>query len=216
VLNKKSFNQPTKIMKKNFKLLLLVGLAVSIGFTSCSEDEETVTPTPTPVVYGQINTYSAKLLGGQNNLAVGSFFSTSNGTVIGSVDAGASSTLQASVDFVYFYGTTNAASIGAPSDATVATAHNGSTTLANWTVKNSTKFVLTNLTPANFIGSMNDSLIKSIDTATVSTSLVTQLAVGKIVAFKTVGGKYGLFHVAAIGGDTGSNREITIDVKVQK
>jgi hypothetical protein len=203
-------------MKKNFKLLLLVGLAVSIGFTSCSDDEETVTPTPTPVVYGQINTYSAKLLGGQNNVALGSFFSTSTGTVIGSVDAGASTTLQSSVDFVYFFGTTNGASMGAPSDATVATAHTGSTTLPNWTVKNSTKFVATTLTPANFIGSMNDSLIKTIDTATVSTSLVTQLTVGKIVAFKTVGGKYGLFHVAAIGGDTGSNREITIDVKVQK
>ncbi len=203
-------------MKKNLKLLLLVGLAVSIGFTSCTDDEEDVTPTPTPVTYGQINTYSAKLLGGQNNVATGSFFSTSTGTVIGSVDAGASTTLQASIDFAYFYGTTNAASMGAPSDATVATAHTGSTTLPNWTVKNSTKFVATTLTPANFIASLNDSLVKTIDTATVSATLVNQLTVGKIVAFKTVGGKYGLFHVSAIGGTTGTDRDITIDVKVQK
>lgn len=202
-------------MKKNFKLLLLVGLAVSIGFTSCSEDEET-TPTPTPVTYGQINTYSAKLLGGQNNATLGSFFSTSTGTVIGSVDAGASTTLQSSVDLVYFFGTTNGASIGAPNDATVATAHTGSTSLPNWTIKNATKFVATSLTPANFIASMNDSLIKTIDTATISATLVPQLTVGKIVAFKTAAGKYGIYHVAAIGGTTGSDREITIDVKVQK
>jgi hypothetical protein len=203
-------------MKKNFKLLLLVGLAVSIGFTSCTDDEEDVTPTPTLVTYGQINTYSAKLMGGQTTSSAGSFFSTSTGLVISSVDAGASTTIQSSIDLVYFYGSSNLATIGAPNDATVGVAHANNTSLGNWTVKNATKFVATNLTPANFIASSNDSLIKTIDTSTVSASLIPQLTVGKIVAFKTAAGKYGLYHVAAIAGTDGTNRTITIDVKVQK
>ncbi len=202
-------------MKKNFKLLLFIGLAISVGFTSCSEEEET-TPTPTPVTYGQINTYSARLLGGQTTDSAGSFFSTSSGFVIRSVDAGASTTLQGSIDLVYFYGSTNLASIGAPNDATVALAHANNTTLQNWTIKNNTKFVATALTPATFTASLNDSLIKSIDTATISATLVPQLTVGKVVAFKTAAGKYGLYHVAAIEGTDGTNRTITIDVKVQK
>lgn len=203
------------IMKKNIKLFLLVGLAISIGFTSCTEDEE-ITPTPTPVTYGQINSYTAKMLGGQLNATLGSFFSTSTGTVVSSVDAGASTTLQSSVDLVYFYGTNNKATIGAPNDDTVALAHSGRTTLTNWTIKNATKFVATSLTPANFVASLNDSLIKTIDSTTITASYIPQLTVGKVVAFKTAAGKYGLYHVSAIEGTTGADRSITINVKVQK
>ncbi len=201
-------------MKKNLKLFLLVGLVASVGLTSCSKDEE-VTPTPTPVVYGSINYYSAELLGGQNNATVGSFYSTSLGTVINDATASASSTVQSTIDFVYFYGTTNGASIGAPSDATVATAHTGSTSLPSWTVKNSTKFYITAITPAVFDAAMNDSLIRTVDSTQVTTSLAAALTVGKVVAFKTVAGKKGLFHVSAIGGTTGTDRNITLDVMVQ-
>lgn len=200
-------------MKKNLKTFLLVGLVASVGFTSCSEDE-TITPTPTS--YGAISTYSAKLLGGQNNATLGSFFATDSGVVVSSSNAGASSSLQGRIDLVYFYGTTNQASIGAPNDTVVAVAHNGSTSLGSWTVKNATKFVSTTLSANTFTASLNDSLIKTIDAATYSSSLVNMLTVGKVVAFKTAAGKYGLFHVSAIAGTTGTDRSITIDVKVQK
>lgn len=201
-------------MKKNLKLFLLVGLVASVGFTSCSEDEETVTPTPT--TYGSINSYSAKLLGGQNNLTIGSFFATDSGSVISSTAASASVATQGRIDLVYFYGTSNQASIGAPNDTVVAVAHNGSTSLPNWTTKNATKFYATSLSASAFTSSNNDSLIKSIDATLYTSSLTNMLTVGKVVAFKTAAGKYGLYHVSAIGGTTGSDRSITIDVKVQK
>lgn len=202
-------------MKKNFKALLMLGIVASVGFTACQEEEDT-TPTPTPVVYGDVNSYSAKIMGGQNNATLGSFLATDNGEVITSSAAGASATVQARVDLVYFYGTTNQASIGAPNDSVVAIAHNGSTSLSTWTTKNATKLVKTTITPAQFIASANDSLVKTIDAATISGSLVNTLAVGNVVAFKTAGGKLGLFHVQSIDGTTGSDRSITVNVKVQK
>jgi hypothetical protein len=201
-------------MKKNLKALLMLGIVASVGFTACEKEEDT-TPTPT-FVYGDVNAYSAKMMGGQNNATLGSFLATDNGEVITSSAAGASTTVQARVDLVYFFGTTNQASMGAPNDSVVAIAHAGSTSLPTWTTKNATKFVKTTITPADFIASNNDSLVKTINAATISGSLVNMLANDNIVAFKTASGKLGLFHVQSIDGTTGSDRSITINVKVQK
>jgi len=202
-------------MKKGFRVLLMIGLVSTVALTSCTEEEED--PAPTPVTYGDINAFSAKMLGGQNNATLGSFLATDSGAVLTSSATGASTALQARVDLVYFFGTSNGASMGAPSDSLVNVAHNGSTSLSTWTTKNSTKFLVTTLTPAAFIASDNDSLIKSVTTGqTLTATLANQLTVGKIIAFQTASGKQGLFHVSAIGGTTGSDRSITIDVKVQK
>jgi hypothetical protein len=202
-------------MKKNFKTLLMLGIVASVGFTACEKDEET-TPTPNPTTYGQVNTFSAKMMGGQNNATLGSFLATDNGEVITSSAAGASATVQARVDLVYFFGTTNQASMGAPNDSVVAIAHTGSTSLPTWTTKNATKFVKTSITAADFSASANDSLVKTVDAATISGSFVNTLAVGNVVAFKTASGKLGLFHVQSVDGTTGTDRSITINVKVQK
>jgi hypothetical protein len=204
------------IMKKRFSVLLMIGLVSSVALTSCTEEEEE-DPTPNPTVYGDINAYSARMVGGQNNASLGSFLATDSGSVITSGAAGASTALQARVDLVYFFGTTNGASMGAPKDSVVAIAHTGSTTLPAWTTKNDTRLMATTLTPAQFIASNNDSLVKAVTTGvTMNATLANQLTVGKVVAFKTAGGKFGLFHVASITGTTGTDRAITVDVKVQK
>lgn len=202
-------------MKKNLRLLLLAGLAISIGFTSCSEDEET-TPTPTPTTYNAINSYSAKLMGGQTNATVGSFLATDSGKVYTSGVVGASTSIQGRIDFVYFFGTSNQATIAAPSDSLALLAHTNNSSLPTWTTKNSTKFAATTITPAVFTASANDSLIKTIDATTITGSYRNMLTVGNVVAFKTASGKVGLFHVSAIAGTTGVDRTITLDVKVSK
>ncbi len=201
-------------MKKNIQLFLLAGLVASVGFTSCSEEDTTVTPTTT--TYGTISSYSAKLLGGQTNANVGSFFATDSGVVYRSAVVGASTLLQGRIDLVYFYGNSNQATIGAPNDSVVAFAHLNNSSLSLWTTKNATKFYATSITPEAFIASSNDSLVKTIDAASISSSLVNLLTVGKVVAFKTAAGKYGLYHVQSIDGTTGTDRSITINVKVQK
>lgn len=202
-------------MKKNFKLLLMVGLAVSIGFTSCTEDEDPA-PTPTPTTYGAISTYSAKMMGGQTNTSLGSFFASDSGIVYLSGATGASAALQGRIDLVYYFGTANQATLGAPNDSLTNVAHENNSSLSTWTVKNATKFYKTALTPVEFMLSANDSLIKTVDAASITASSANLLQVGSVVAFKTVAGKSGLIHVGSIDGTTGSDRSITINVKVQK
>jgi hypothetical protein len=201
-------------MKKNLKLFLLVGLVASIGLTSCSEDEETVTPTP--VTYGAINSFSAKIMGGQTNATLGSFFASDSGKVYLSGATGASAALQGRIDLVYYFGTANQATLGAPNDSLTNVAHLNNSSLSTWTVKNATKFYKSSLTATSFIGAANDSLVKTVDAALITSSNANLLQVGNVVAFKTAAGKLGLIHVASIDGATGIERSITINVKIQK
>ncbi len=204
-------------MKKNFKLLLLVGLAVSIGFTSCTEDEDTTpTPTPTPTDAG-INTYTAKIFGDQTNNSAGSFFATSNGTVYTQAQAKANDSL---VDLVYYYGATNKATIANPTDADAATIFDNPTTgLQTWTKKNNTELRATILTADIFNTISADSTLTKLYTASAIGSALTDatdLAVGDVIAFKTVKNKQGFLKVVTIIENNSNADYITVDVKVQK
>lgn len=160
------------------------------------------------VVANPITTYSATLLGGQTNASLGSAFASSNGQVYLKAAAATNSGL---IDFVYFYGATNLATIAAPDDASVdGTAANSVDLTDTYSTKNATRFEATSITPAAFTAMTDDS---SFPAFAGTSSLENQLSVGDVLAFETVGGKVGLIHVAAI--TTGATGTITIDVKVQ-
>lgn len=197
---------------------MLMGLTTVSVMSSCQKDDEDPTPV-TPVTYGAITKYNTKLMGGQTNTTVGSFFSTQNGLVYGEAAAGADTTIQRRVDLVYFFGTTNHATIAAPSDADAQDAHNqsnGNEELKNWTIKNATTFKTTALSAADFVASANDSLAISALSGGATLSKVNELVAGQVVAFQTAKGKKGLFHVVSVDGTTGLDRSITINVLVQQ
>ncbi len=204
-------------MKKNLKLFLLVGLVASVGLTSCSKDEET-TVTPTPTDAG-ITAYSDKIYGDQANNSAGSFFATSTGTVYTQALA---KTNAASVDFLYYYGATNKATLAAPNDAPAATIYDNATNgLQTWSVKNATEIRETMLTADIFNAVAADSTLTQLyDAAAIGAAATsaTDLAVGDVVAFKTVGNKKGFIKVVAIveNGTTATGDYIKVDVKVQK
>lgn len=144
-------------------------------------------------------------LGSYNNATYGSSFASANCTVYKVADARSNS---ANVDFLYFYGATNNATLAAPNDDAA-----GSITtfdLTNWGTRNATK--LKKLSGFDF-GTASAS---SIQTAfgTGGDSKVNNLAVGDIVGFMTAAGKYGVARVNSITG--GANGSIVIDVKTQK
>lgn len=188
---------------------------VQITVTDDNKDEAlTVTETKTitvdiPVTAGNITTYSAKLLGGQSNPSTGSFFNSTNGSVLTSAQADAAS---ASVDFIFAYGTTNLNYIAAPNDADIALSHSN---VGAWSTKNATKFKTTTLTASQFTALTDDATIVS-EASGASATKVNALAVGQVFSFTTAAGKKGLVHVSAIGGTMASDRSITIDVKVQQ
>ncbi len=203
-------------MKNKLSILGIIAF-MSIVLVACTKDEEVdPTPTPTPIVYGEIKTKTNVTLGGQENASLGSFYGTDTALVFKSVETSASTVLQSKVDFVYFYGGTNMASIGAPNDATVLFAHANNSSLANWSIKNPTLFSSLSISQAKYDSVKNDSIFTKLDSASFNLTLVPSLTPDRIVAFKTSKGKIGMFKVNSIGGTVPSNRTITFEVKVQK
>lgn len=158
---------------------------------------------------GAITTYTQKMLGSYDNSAYGSSFASADGTVYFIADAKANA---AKVDWLYFYGVSNGATIAAPDDAAAATIFNSATNgLQTWSVRNNTRFGLTSGITWGDVS--DDALIVGAATG-VSNSKANQLAVGNIVAFKTSAGKMGLIKVTDIVAS--GDGTITYDVKVQQ
>ena len=203
-------------MKKNFRFLLMLGMAVSIGFTACEKEEDEPTPNPTPTDAG-INTYSAKIFGDQANNSAGSFFSASNGMVYTQAQAKANDSV---VDLLYYYGATNRATLANPTDADAATIFDNVTTgLQTWVTKNNTEIRSTLLTAEMFNAVAADStLIQLYDAAAggPAGTAATDLAVGDVIAFKTTKNKKGFIKVVTIIENNSNADYITVDVKVQK
>lgn len=160
-------------------------------------------------------TYTAVLMGGQLNPDLGSFYETATNTVM---KLSAANAANAKVDFVYYYGETNKGTMAAPADATVPTVTNFGN-IATWDPRNATKF-------KKGISIADWSIVTGGDIASLATDFTetkaNMLIVGDYVAFETAAtstnpGKKGLFKVVDMKGTTaGTDREITIEVKILK
>ena len=163
---------------------------------------------------GPINTWTETL--GAHQAVTGSSFASITGEVYQIDDAKANSGL---IDFLYYYGASNLATIAAPDDATAATVFNNANNgLDTWTTNNSTRFKTTSLTAAEFDAIADDLLIVSNATGAAD-SFEKELEVGDVIAFvtdadKTGGSKMGLLKVVALV--TGATETMDIAVKVQQ
>lgn len=174
-----------------------------------SDNSYTITTTSTST--GPLNTFSTQLLGSYNNAAPG-FFATSTGT---RYFRNTAINNQGAIDFVYFYGASNQATLAAPNDPDANTI--SELKLNTWTTKNATTFKRTALTPQGFTAIADVNALQvayNSGTDTTPTSRANMLAVGQVIAFKTQAGKRGLIHVKAL--TPGADQSITIDVKVEK
>jgi hypothetical protein len=162
---------------------------------------------------GAIYTWSAKLLGDVDNASYGSFFSSSTGDVY---LAAAAKTNQTKVDFFYFYGATNLATLAALDDADAAnvTYSGGATVVSGFTTKNATRFVVSSVTKADFTAATDDSKISTLTGLTLTKA--NKLAVDNVIGFVTASGKKGLILVKSITSTGATTKDITIDVKVQQ
>ncbi|MBW6458996.1 MAG: hypothetical protein K0B08_00335 [Bacteroidales bacterium] len=163
----------------------------------------TTEPDITPIEY-----FSMKILGSYQN-PTGSSFASINGNVYTMAQAFAN---QAIIDFLYWWGASALATIGAPDDENANLVYTGVNGLPNWAIKNATRFKTTTVTATEFDALDDGASI--IDAATGSDQTrIGSLAVGNVIAFKTVTGKHGLIKVVNI--NDGAAGDITIDVKVE-
>jgi hypothetical protein len=209
-----SFNDATVTFEVTFMSYSVAGVE-NIEFKATDKDGQsktislqitTVEPAGDP-----INSWEMRILGSWNNLTIGSSFASINGNVYMLNEAFANQTL---IDFIYWWGASTSATIGAPNDANAALVFNtGQYALSNWTTLNATQFKTTTLTSAQF-DAVTDAT-PCIDNATgANQTRIGTLAVDQVIAFISVGGKHGLIRVKAI--TDGSAGDITIDVKVQQ
>lgn len=171
----------------------------------------TITTTSAPIY-----TYTAILMGGQLNPDLGSFYSTGTNTVL---KVGPATAAPASVDFGYYYGTVNEATISAPSDNAI-TAVTNFDAISGWNPRNITKMKLIT-TAINWANVTDESGILTYATSLTETK-ADHLQVDDIVAFETAStstnpGKKGLFKVIELNGTSiGTDRSIKIEIKIQK
>jgi hypothetical protein len=187
----------------------------SINFVITDADGQTaavsinITTTAEP-----INVFTAILMGGQQNADLGSFYSTGENVVM---NLGTARQNAAKADLVYYYGTTNQASIVAVSDAQL-----GDVPVfaecTSWLPKNDTKFKL--MTGIDWATITDESGIKE-HAVNLTETHINNLAIGNIVAFETAAtstnpGKKGLYKVVEINGTSGADRSIKLEIKIQK
>lgn len=159
-----------------------------------------------------ITTYEDVILGAQGS-ATGIAFATLYGTVYSLTDAMDNS---AEIDWLYYFGATNSATIAAPDNVSAATVYNHPQYgLQNWDVLNSTKFKPSTLTGDGFdqISSSTQLVVAATFPTSPDQSKINNLSVGDVLAFETADEKYGLIRIDnIIQGDDGS---IDITVKIQ-
>jgi len=161
---------------------------------------------------GPIQSYNQKILGSYDNSAYGSSFASADGTVYTLSEA---KTNAAKIDWMYYYGVTNKATLAAPSDPSVTEVFTSATNgPATWSVRNATKFSKVSLPAGLTWDAISTDAEIIILASEVSETKSNLLAVGNILAFKTVAGKQGLIKIENITGTAAGT--ITYSVKVQE
>ena len=175
-----------------------------------SQSQEISLTITTAAASGPINTFSMKIMGAQSS-STGSSFASIDGTVYSLANA---KTNYLKVDWLYFYGATNFATLASPDDADAISVFNDPTNgLATWTTRNPTKFKKVTAS-IDWNSITTDGTILTQTSSGVTETKINSLAANDILAFITASGKKGMIKVESINGtDAGT---ITISVKVQQ
>ena len=213
-LNDGWFNRGDKYLERNYNIA--VGQSIStitfetkdvkgrvgsttitvapIGSTIPADNEERVAT----LLAGQLNVTGA-------NGAKGGFYSVSIDKVFKLSDAVTNAQL---VDFVYYYGQNNEATLSPINDNSLTLVAGIKEYIGQFNVVNATKFL--KATTENYT---NNTLPQETANATFVAVAQTQLSIGDCLAFKTVLGQKGLIKVVDIMGTTQETRAIKILVK---
>ena len=120
--------------------------------------------------------------------------------------------ISASIDFGYYYGTSNNASLASPAEYTISNLRD-----AGLATRNATILSTTAITSAEYLEMITVSdlevAISGVDLNNAN-GTVTNLAEGDILMFKTVEDIQGLIHVITISGTDGSDGMIEIEIKL--
>lgn len=160
-----------------------------------------------PVVY-----FPSVFLGAQENQDTGSFLDVDFNNLYNLTQAYA---IEDSVDILYYYDaiTGDANTIASPNANIDASVFSGIYGLANWTVKNETRYYKLIITQSDFINISNDSILIASYNEPNAKRKAKNLAPGDVYSFKTTGGKYGIFRVVKLYGNAAGSVEMGIKIQ---
>ncbi|MBK7211690.1 MAG: hypothetical protein IPH88_00030 [Bacteroidales bacterium] len=166
--------------------------------------------------FGDINTYTDIVLGAQNNTTEKGFISYSNSvSTLYTMDEAFNH--QADVDMFLFYENTashvNLMTLAAPG-SNITGIFTGASSPENYTTKNLTYFVKTDLSTTVFDGITNDAMIVMSYDPNNKFKKAKMLAVGDVYAFLLASGKYGLLKITEVNGV--EDGTVKFSVKIQK
>jgi len=161
------------------------------------------------LVYGSIDSVSHILLGAQNNMSIGSFYSISSNSVYTLDSAFAH---QGLIDIIYYYGT-YLSTLSSPNETEAPGHFTGPSGIANWTIKNESRYDTTLLSIAAFDAAVNDSLILISYDQIAGKKKAKFLAPGQIISFINAEGKIGLLKINSVNGTDAGTLDISIKIQ---
>jgi hypothetical protein len=141
--------------------------------------------------WGKIRTMRNIILGAQENQGIGSFFALSDTSIMTLPQA---FEYQPLVDMVYYYGPYEG-TLASPNEAEAPGFFTGPQGIANWTVKNETRYDTTLISAEIFDQSGNDSLILAAYEPTAGKKKGKYVQPGMVFSFRSQAGKLGLVKV---------------------
>jgi hypothetical protein len=161
-------------------------------------------------IFGDINYYPSVILGAQNNITSGNFYSLTGNIIYNQQDAFNNQPL---IDFIYYYGQYNA-TLSSPGETEAPLFYTGTTGIPNWALKNVTLYDTTLVTSQQFDSSINDSLLLVQYDQVNGKKKAKYMQPGLVFSFINNLGKIGLFKVVTVNGTDSGTLEIA--VKIQK
>lgn len=194
-----------------------VGSKLTFEFEVVDDNDQTATTTVEVEVNSpEARSYSTILLAAPTaDTKNKNFFSVSAGeTYSGDDVTSTSASVSPTIDFGYYYGNTEEASIASPKGFESTTF---SSQVEGWGTKNNTTIKTTTMTAAQFLETKTYADIDAAYEAGTldDNGIVNNLAEGTVLAFETVNGVKGLIHIAKIEPGFNSDDYVEINVLAQ-
>jgi len=159
--------------------------------------------------YGKIITYQDVMLGAQGNTSFGSFFSFTAAEVY---DLDGAYMNQSLIDMIYYFGQYEA-TLSSPNEAEAPSIFTGEHGVANWTIKNETRYDTTSLSPQAFDVAADDSLLLAVYEPAAGKRKAKYVQPGMVISFISPSGKIGLINIQETSPGTGGALRFSIKIQ---
>ncbi|MEA1878108.1 MAG: hypothetical protein U9N86_14765 [Bacteroidota bacterium] len=161
-------------------------------------------------IYGPVKYFDDIRLGAQNNVFIPGFLSLSGAL---RYDLEGAFQNQETVDLIYYHSDDDQACVTSPGANIQSGIFSGDASPENWSTRNTTRFIKTEITPEQFENIFHDGLIIPLYSDEDAKRKAKELIIDNVYVFKTESGLFGAFLVKSLDGT--HDGEIGLGIKIQ-